>query len=38
VFKRNATGDYPPATRNRQEILAAAAPLVQLPPDIDQSY
>ena len=38
VFKGNATGDYPPATRNRQEILAAAAQLVQLPPDIDQSY
>jgi NADH:ubiquinone reductase (H+-translocating) len=26
---------YPPRTKNRDEILAAAAPVVQAPPEVD---
>lgn len=33
----NCTRIYPPLTRNRQEILAAAAPVVQQPPENYQS-
>jgi len=28
---------YPPLSRNRQEILAAAAPIVQTPPQYGQA-